>query len=144
MNQPTSFRTVPWKHQNEAVAFVRQLFATGKHGAMIAAAMGTGKTAITIYVVIEHGFRLILILSPLRVVQVWKPQFETHSGVPIMVVSLDDTFAHVRAKREEADRQINLARARDVPIVVVINYDSAWRPPFAEWALKKVGPRCRR
>ena len=75
---------------------------------MIAAAMGTGKTAITIYVAIEHGFRMILILSPLRVVQVWKPQFETHSGVPILVVALDDSFAHVRAKREEAERQIKL------------------------------------
>lgn len=137
MTGPAAFRTVPWKHQQEALAFVRGLFGGGKHGAMIAAAMGTGKTAITIYVAIEHGFRLILILSPLRVVQVWEPQFEIHSGVPILVVALDDSFAHVRAKREEAERQIKLARAREVPVAVVINYDSAWRSPFAEWALKQ-------
>jgi len=109
MTGSAAFRTVPWKHQQEALAFVRGLFGGGKHGAMIAAAMGTGKTAITIYVAIEHGFRLILILSPLRVVQVWKPQFEIHSGVPILVVALDDSFAHVRAKREEAERQIKTA-----------------------------------
>ena len=49
----------------------------------------------------------------------------------------DDTFSNVKAKRDEAQRKINLAKARGVPVVVVINYDSAWRTPFAEWALKQ-------
>ncbi len=44
---------------------------------------------------------------------------------------------NVRAKRGEAERQIKLAKARGVPVVIVINYDSAWRPPFAEWALRQ-------
>jgi superfamily II DNA or RNA helicase len=60
-----------------------------------------------------------------------------HSTVPFLVVPLDDSFASVRAKRAEAERQIGLAKARGVPVVIVINYDSAWRSPFAEWALKQ-------
>jgi SNF2 family DNA or RNA helicase len=130
-------RTTPWRHQREAVAFVQQLYRRGKRGAMIAAVMGTGKSAMTVYLCAEEGFQLILILCPLRVVQVWKPQFEMHSGVPFLVVALDDTFSNVKAKRDEAQRKINLAKARSVPVVVVINYDSAWRTPFAEWALKQ-------
>ena len=104
---------------------------------MIAAVMGTGKSAMTVYLCVEEGFQFVLILCPLRVVQVWKPQFEMHSSVPFLVVALDDTFSNVKAKRDEAQRKINLARARGVPVVVVINYDSAWRTPFAEWALKQ-------
>ncbi len=129
--------TTPWRHQREAVAFVQQLYRSGKRGAMIAAVMGTGKSAMTVYLCVEEGFQLILILCPLRVVQVWKPQFEMHAGIPFLVVALDDTFSNVKAKRDEAQRKINLAKARGVPVVVVINYDSAWRTPFAEWALKQ-------
>jgi SNF2 family DNA or RNA helicase len=119
------------------VAFVRQLRRGGKRGAMIAAVMGTGKSAMTVYLCVEEGFQLILILCPLRVVQVWRPQFEMHSTAPFMVAPLDDSISNVRAKRDEAERQIKLAQARGVPVVVVINYDSAWRPPFAEWALRQ-------
>jgi SNF2 family DNA or RNA helicase len=134
---PGNPRTTPWRHQREAVVFVQQLFRRGKRGAMIAAVMGTGKSAMTVYLCVEEGFQVVLILCPLRVVQVWKPQFEMHSALQFLVVALDDTFSNVKAKRDEAQRKINLAKSRGVPVVVVINYDSAWRTPFAEWALKQ-------
>jgi SNF2 family DNA or RNA helicase len=137
IDSSTVLRTTPWRHQREAVTFVQQLHGRGKRGAMIAAVMGTGKSAMTVYLCAEEGFQLILILCPLRVVQVWKPQFEMHSTVPFLVVALDDSFSNVRVKRDEAERKIRLAKARGVPVVVVINYDSAWRTPFAEWALKQ-------
>jgi len=135
--QATGLRTTPWRHQREAVEFVRRLWASGRRGAMISAAMGTGKSAMAIYIALEHGFERILILCPLRVVQVWRPQFEMHAAVPFLVVPLDDSFASVRAKRDEAERQMALAKARGTPVVIVINYDSAWRSPFAEWALRQ-------
>ena len=137
MTPADKLRTTPWRHQSDAVAFVRDLYRRGKRGAMIAAVMGTGKSAMTVYLCVEEGFQSILILCPLRVVQVWKPQFATHSNLPFLVVPLDDSFANVRAKRDQAERQIKLAKARGVPVVVVINYDSAWRPPFAQWAMKQ-------
>src|SRR5271157_2393979 len=137
MESSTVLRTTPWRHQREAVTFAQQLYLRGKRGAMIAAVMGTGKSGMTVYLCSEEGFQLILILCPLRVVQVWQPQFEMHSTVPFMVVPLDDSYSNVRAKRDEAERKIKLAKARGVPVVVVINYDSAWRSPFAEWALRK-------
>ncbi|OFW15550.1 MAG: hypothetical protein A3H27_18915 [Acidobacteria bacterium RIFCSPLOWO2_02_FULL_59_13] len=117
--------------------FVNSLYARGKDGAMICAAMGTGKTAMAIYIAAEQNFQKVLILCPLRVVQVWKPQFEKHSATPWLVVPLDESFANTQAKRDEAERQIKLATARGVPVAVVINYESAWRGPFAEWALRQ-------
>jgi len=137
IDSSTCLCTTPWRHQREAVGFVQQLYRRGKRGAMIAAVMGTGKSAMTVYLCVEERFQLILILCPLRVVQVWRPQFEMHSTLPFLVVPLDDSLANVRAKRGEAERRIKLAQARGVPVVIVINYDSAWRPPFAEWALQQ-------
>ena len=134
---PALLRTTPWRHQIEAVDFVRSLYRSGKRGAMIAAAMGTGKSAMTVYLCVEEWFRRILVICPLRVVQVWRPQFEMHSDLPFLVVPLDDSFGSVRAKHAEAERQMALGRARGVPVVVVINYDSVWRAPFAEWAVRQ-------
>ncbi|HOL72112.1 MAG TPA: hypothetical protein PKW45_11755, partial [Bryobacteraceae bacterium] len=45
----SGLRTTPWRHQREAVAFVRGLYRRGKRGAMIAAVLGTGKSAMTVY-----------------------------------------------------------------------------------------------
>jgi len=130
-------RTSPWRHQEEAVAFVRTLYSSGKRGAMICADMGTGKTAMAIYIALVHGFRINVVFCPLRVVQVWRPQIELHSAAPFVVGSLDDSFASVSAKRAEAERLLKLAQARGVPVVLVINYESAWRSPFAEWILRQ-------
>jgi len=131
----TYYRTTPWRHQREAVEFVKRLHARGKQGAMICAAMGTGKTAMAIYIACEQKFQRVLILCPLRVVQVWKPQFEMHSAERWAVISLDDSIGGVQAKRDEAERRTNLAEARGLPVAVVVNYESAWRSPFADWAL---------
>jgi SNF2 family DNA or RNA helicase len=130
-------RTTPWRHQEEAVEFVRTLYANGKRGAMICADMGTGKTAMAIYIALLHGFRKIVVFCPLRVVQVWRPQIELHSDVPFIVASLDDSFPSVSAKRAEAERLMKLAEARGVPVILVINYESSWRIPFAEWILRQ-------
>ena len=84
---------------------------------MIAAVMGTGKSAMTVYLCVEEGFQVVLILCPLRVVQVWKPQFEMHSALQFLVVALDDTFSNVKAKRDEAQRKINLAKSQIQSII---------------------------
>lgn len=128
-------RTIPWRHQRAAVDFVKRLYARGKYGAMICAAMGTGKTAMAIYIALQHKFRKVLVLCPLRVVQVWKPQFEMHSAERWAVIPLDDSVGGVQVKRDEAERRTKLAEARGLPVAVVVNYESAWRSPFAEWAL---------
>ena len=47
------------------------------------------------------------------------------------------TSAALSKKMELAQEKLRLAEARGVPFVAVINYDSAWREPFAEWAEKQ-------
>ena len=70
-------------------------------------------------------------------VPVWLTQFERHVAIDMVVVALDEDIGSVAKKMELAQEKLRLAEARGVPFVAVINYDSAWREPFAEWAEKQ-------
>ena len=67
----------------------------------------------------------------------WLTQFERHVAIDMVVVALDEDIGSVAKKKELAQEKMRLAEARGVPFVAVINYDSAWREPFAAWAEKQ-------
>src|SRR5690606_31385325 len=70
-----------------------------------------------------------LILCPLSVVALWPGQFERWAANPPRVVALDR--GNVATKTAAARDALE----QDGPCVVVINYESAFREPFAKWAL---------
>jgi SNF2 family DNA or RNA helicase len=76
-----------------------------------------------------------LVVCPLRVVPVWVTQIERHVGIPVTIVALDD-YSSVAKKHEEAVAKMKLAQVLGQPFIVIVNYDSAWRDPFASWAEK--------
>jgi SNF2 family DNA or RNA helicase len=53
------------------------------------------------------------------------------------VVTLDDSAGSVANKKKLAEEKLKLAETTGRPFVVIINYDSVWRAPFAEWAEKQ-------
>ena len=134
---PPGMLTRPWRHQQAAYQFVLDHFASGLHGILLAMGMGTGKTLVAFMVLLGLAARRILIACPLRVVPVWIAQFERHVGIPFVIAALDEDAGGVAKKRELAEEKMRLAEARGVPFVAVINYDSAWRDPFAAWAEKQ-------
>jgi len=75
--------------------------------------------------------RRVLICCPLSVVPVWPKQFELHSARNELVVPLSGS---VVKRREMAERAIG--SAKDRPLVLVTNYESAWREPFGSWAMQ--------
>jgi superfamily II DNA or RNA helicase len=133
---PDGIRTKPWRHQRAAFKFCLDHFAAGLHGLLLAMGIGTGKSPVAILVLLSLKARRIMIVCPLRVVQVWVAQLERHCGVPILVAALDEDAGSVAKKQELALEKMRLAEVRGVPFVLVLNYDSAWRDPFAEWAEK--------
>ena len=98
--------------------------------------MGTGKSLVACMLILALATRRVLIACPLRVVPVWITQFERHVGIPVLIVALDEEVGSVAKKQELAAAKMKLAQARGVPFIAVINYDSAWRDPFASWAEK--------
>jgi SNF2 family DNA or RNA helicase len=133
---PDGIRTSPWRHQRAAFKFCLDHFAAGLHGLLLAMGMGTGKSLVAILILLSLKARRIMIVCPLRVVQVWVAQLDRHCGVPILVTALDEDAGSVAKKQELALEKMRLAEVRGVPFVLVLNYDSAWRDPFAEWAEK--------
>ena len=133
---PEGMLTHPWRHQEAAFKFCLDHFAAGFRGILLACGMGTGKSLIACLLVLALLARRVLICCPLRVVPVWITQFERHVGIPVVLVPLDEDAGSVAKKTELAAAKMKLAQARDVPFIAVINYDSAWRDPFAAWAEK--------
>ncbi|HZT29394.1 MAG TPA: DEAD/DEAH box helicase [Bryobacteraceae bacterium] len=133
---PQGMKTRPWRHQKVAFKFCLDHFSAGLRGILLAMGMGTGKSLVACMLVLWLAARRTLIVAPLRVVQVWVAQFEKHVGLPVVLVALDEDIGSVADKMREAAVKMELARVLGKPFIAVINYDSAWRDPFAEWAEK--------
>ena len=133
---PSGLVTSPWRHQKVAFRFCMDRFTDGLRGILLAMGMGTGKSLVACMLILALGTRRVLIACPLRVVPVWITQFERHVGIPVLIVALDEEVGSVAKKQELAAEKMKLAQARGVPFIAVINFDSAWRDPFAAWAEK--------
>jgi len=119
-----------WEHQKQAFHFARHL-----HSAGLFMDMGTGKTKVMIDVMNHKGFDMILIASPLSVVDVWVAEVEKHSVREYIAIGLND--GSVKEKKEKAEHYSKRAKAEKKPFIVTINYESLWRSPFSSWALKQ-------
>lgn len=121
-------KTKPWRHQVKAFQFAKQLDAC-----TFAMGMGVGKSLTTVAVLVNRG-RYTLILCPKSVVPVWPLEFKIHSAVDMDVLALED--GSVAKKTKQAEQFLRSCMAMNRKAVVVVNYDSAWREPFASFALK--------
>lgn len=130
-------KTRPWKHQVLAYNFLLAVLKATGGSAMLAMGMGTGKSLTAIGAICNMSANLTLIVCPLRVVDVWPDQILRHAGIDIDVLPLGDEVGSVAKKKERAEAAVNIARARKQHLVIVINYESLWREPFAQWTLKQ-------
>ena len=120
-----------WQHQKAGYQFCMQ-----HAGALLPFHMGYGKSRVAVGV-IANRTRLGLILCPKSVVPVWPLEFAKHLVDPkdVTVVSLDG--GSVAAKQKKAERAVHTLRSGIIKkLVLVLNYESAWREAFAMWALK--------
>ncbi len=130
---PISF-TKAWKHQKQAFWFAKDLRA-----AMLAMSMGTGKSKVAVDLVVNRNHKQTLILCPKSVGAVWPEQFKFHTPLTRDVVCLDLTSEKgtVEKKTIKANEFLQIARIKGQQAIVIINYESAWRKPFGEWAVKQ-------
>ena len=134
---PVGLKTKPWRHQIEALQFTMERLVRGAGATLLALEMGVGKTLVALMVLAALAAKRILICCPLRVVPVWEQQIDRHLDLPLIVVTLDDNVGSVANKKKLAEEKLKLADTTERPLVVIINYDSVWRAPFAEWAEKQ-------
>ena len=134
---PAGLKTKPWRHQIDAFLFTMERLVGGAGATLLALEMGVGKTLVALMVLAALAARRVLISCPLRVVPVWEQQIERHLDLPLIVVSLDDGVSSVASKQKLAEEKLKLAEVTGRPLVIIINYDSLWRTPFADWAEKQ-------
>lgn len=131
----TAIKTTPepWTHQKEAMAFLRD-----KNAAMLAMDMGTGKTACAIALMDEIEAQKTLVLCPLSVVDgVWPDQVSIHGKREMTIIPLGTRAGSVKTKHDKGQKGLDLAHARHEPAIVIVNYDSAFRPPLSTWLLNE-------
>lgn len=105
-------KSKPWPHQLDSLIFGYEKEATGYF-----LDMGTGKSKVSIDEIVNHGFKVALILCPLSVVDVWPLEFEKHCPIYFQILyPLPGESAPKFIKRiEQADFSIKT--------IIVINYD---------------------
>lgn len=120
-------RTEPWAHQRRAFWFAKDLPATG-----LWLDMGVGKTKIAVDLTINNEAQRTLILCPWSVVPVWGREYETHGGVPVHFIGLQE--GSVAQRTQLADEALHDCTCQR-PHAIAINYEASWRKPFSDWAL---------
>jgi SNF2 family DNA or RNA helicase len=115
-----------WKHQQEAFDWAwPRIWALLNHG------MGSGKTKTTLALIVRCIAELmatrILVCCPKAVMPAWKKQVGLWCP-EIRVVLLDGS---TKAKKQ---KQLAAALADRSPVIIVVNYESAWRIPELEKA----------
>ncbi|MGH7743710.1 MAG: SNF2-related protein [Candidatus Dormibacteria bacterium] len=107
-------------------------FAMAMDAALLHVTMGGGKTKVVIDLIANSETRRVLILCPTSVRSVWRGEFAKHSDLSGNVLVLDKQSVKDRTRMADAF----IARGV-VPAIIVINYESVWREPFAAWSLER-------
>lgn len=110
-----------WVHQQEGVDF-----SVDRRDVILHMGMGTGKTRTCLEAIKQEEYRRILVCCPKAVIPAWRHQVRLWLGEDYRVLLL--TKGTSKAK----EKQIAESLESDKPIIVVVNYESAWRIPLIE------------
>lgn len=118
-----------WRHQEEAIEWAEARLANGHKYVIFAHGMGAGKTRTTLEFLARQmkarGISRVLVCCPKAVIPAWAKQ--GGMWLPgVRVLLLTKGTARDKAKEVEA------ALCDRSPLIVVVNYDSAWRCPALE------------
>ena len=111
-----------WRHQVDALRFIRERFVAGRPGTLIAADMGTGKTRIGAEAAHDEieltGDADILVICPMSVVKTWDEEMCKVLGprVPRIV--------HEGGTTTKALRLLSNLRNVSGPLVMILNYEA--------------------
>lgn len=126
---PTAALNKLWPHQQDALAH-----CMAHPGAMVAAPMGVGKSAVAIALREAAGAKRMIISAPKSVVANWPNEFAKHSTAPVRVVALSG--GSVAARVGKAEQAAKLSEFDGQPCVIVVNHEATWREPMAGWIVR--------
>jgi SNF2 family DNA or RNA helicase len=122
-----------WKHQQAAISYVQPLAGGG-----LFLEMGCGKTRCALELLEIWQIKKALIVCPKAVVDVWPDQAEEYFPGGWSVHPINGKTPS--RKMEQIREALGFARAGE-KVMIVINYESAWREPVGK-ALQTAGIQC--
>lgn len=141
--------TAPWHHQVVCYNMARELLGLDEKdtcggGVMLALDMGCGKSRCAVDLICNYPdkFKKVLIVCPVSVIDVWagnniiSGQFDRHATEDqrhnLLIHPVKGVSVEKKTKAAEMARFQALNAKKQ--FICVINYESAWREPFAKWA----------
>jgi SNF2 family DNA or RNA helicase len=109
-----------WKHQQEAVEW-----AVGRLCCLLHMGMGTGKTRACLELIKREGLAKILVCCPKAVVPAWGKQ----AGLWLPEYRI---VLLTKGSSAQKEKEIAAALADKSPVIIVTNYESAWRVDLVE------------
>jgi len=108
-----------WNHQQDAIKF-----QSTRQGTLLNHGMASGKTCTAISICQSKNHKTILIVCPVSVIQTWVDEFDKFTTDEFSVLAL--TKGSVVKKTEAAEKFLKQKSSKKK--VIVLNYESAWRP----------------
>ena len=109
-----------WQHQRDAIAW-----AAGRLYVLLHMGMGTGKSRCLLEILKAEGLSRVLICCPKAVVPAWGKQAGLWlEGHRILLLT--------KGSSKQKEQLVVAALADSRPLIVVTNYESAWRIPLLE------------
>ncbi len=121
-NVTYTVQTKPWEHQLKALSYLYQ-----RDAAALYTKPGSGKTKIMIDLIVNRGFKRVLVVAPKKPCDIWPPQFMLHAGL-----GNDTVIPLHNLGWEQKQKKLKwaMAQPKDKLLVFVVNYESVWRKPL--------------
>jgi SNF2 family DNA or RNA helicase len=118
-----------WRHQEEAIEWAEARLESGHRYVIFAHGMGSGKTRTTLEFLARQmkarGITRTLVCCPKAVIPAWFKQAGMWTpGVRVLLLT--------KGTARDKAKEVETALCDRSPLIVVINYDSAWRCPILE------------
>ena len=130
-----TMKTKPWEHQLKALEYLYS-----RDAAALYTKPGSGKTKVFIDLIINRGFKRVLVVAPKKPCDVWPPQIKLHSEL-----GYDNVIPLHNLSWEGKKNELQLAmkQPKDKPLIFICNYESVWRIPLDKMLFyKKLGIDC--
>lgn len=109
-----------WTHQQEAVDW-----SVGRQHCLLHMGMGTGKSRCLLEILQAEGLQRVLVCCPRAVIPAWAKQGRLWMpGYRVVLLE--------KGSSKQKEKVLAAALADSSPLIVVTNYESAWRIPLIE------------
>ena len=130
-----TMKTKPWAHQLKAL----QYLYPRDYGALYTKP-GSGKTKVFVDLIVNRGFKRVLVVAPKKPCDVWPGQIRLHSDFDwTNIVPLQ----HLSMEGKKNELRLAMKAPKDRALIFICNYDSVWRKPLDKmWLYKRLGIDC--